>query len=88
MSDTIRRLRELEAEATPGPWPWRLVLRSKADANLVVAARNALPLLLDIAEAAVRVRGDAGAIVQWKGQPPTPMWQLMEALSALDDCGT
>ncbi len=64
----LEHLRSLEAAATPGPWgitcdsDWacietaaRLVIPSMPvgeDADLIVAMRNALPVLLAVAEAA------------------------------------
>lgn len=67
----IAELRELEAKATPGPLPEplpnravvlptralvvRFQLCSDADAALFVAARNALPKLLDDAERCARL---------------------------------
>jgi hypothetical protein len=72
---TIERLRELEAAATPGPWAWRsrsidgptgrwiayLPTEGEGltDVELIAATRNALPALLDVAEAA-RQLIDAG----------------------------
>lgn len=68
MTDRVQELRELEEAATPGPWepvgtstgciiagPGRYYVAGDVDAedgNLIIAARNALPDLLDIAEAA------------------------------------
>jgi hypothetical protein len=62
MSGMVARLRELEAAATPGPW--EVIdqiffagddglgeMDTQRDAALLVAARNALPQLLAIAEA-------------------------------------
>ena len=57
MSDILTELRELEKEATPGPWPagesW-LGYGDKFgdDIALMRAMRNALPKLLDVAAAA------------------------------------
>lgn len=75
----IERLRELEKAATPGPWDeddigditglhGRCVcdfVPMAADRGLIAANRNALPALLDVAEAAAncRTRGDS---LDWK----------------------
>jgi hypothetical protein len=55
----VARLRELERLASPGPLPEpgdgvvvRFEIYSDADARLFFAARNALPALLDAADAA------------------------------------
>ena len=47
---TIKSLRALERQATPGPWVNDL--GPDPDAALIAAARNALPALLAVAEAA------------------------------------
>ena len=63
----IERLRGLLAEGTPGPWirPWASlnvhwmggddVLKSQINIDCAVAAVNALPALLDVAEAVRRM---------------------------------
>lgn len=80
MSDVIARLRELQAAATTGNWladyseivadDGTLVARRmfESDAELVAATINALPLLLDVCEAA-RVWRDAVTVHQesWRG---------------------
>lgn len=82
-ADAIRRLREVEAKATPGPWStrgtaavsnrypgcsvstgnrcWFVVDgegrdRNAANARMIAFARNALPALLDVVEAARELR--------------------------------
>lgn len=58
MTDVVARLRQLEAQATPAPWTYDTDTQcfnfADNDENLALslAARNALPQLLDIAEAA------------------------------------
>ncbi len=71
----IEELRELERKATPGPWVDAFEVIEHADdggvdldvknASLVVAARNALPVLLDVAEAAlVAMRDERVGVVE------------------------
>lgn len=87
MTDTLARLRQLEAAATPGPWKWR-ELNSPADADLIIAARNALPRLLDIAEAAPDVLEVLAAFHPMDADEPCHIYEaftrLRVALAALD----
>lgn len=55
MSLDIKKLRELEQAATPGPWT--LNDAPTPDHRLIAAMRNALPELLDAAEEVVEIRG-------------------------------
>ena len=116
MSDTLRRLRELEAAATSGPWVdegdgcissvrtgfWNacvcMMERSfhgsdwtnpDRDAALIAAMRNALPALLDVAEAArtlldglAQDEADDGSIRSF-----VQIGELDNALARLDGTG-
>jgi hypothetical protein len=57
---TLDRLKELEAKATPGPWPKieysLLDPLTSADREFIYAMRNALPKLLAVVEAAKNAR--------------------------------
>jgi ribosomal protein S18 acetylase RimI-like enzyme len=70
MSDLLARLRELERAATAAPWRYAPEPLCDEDAEFVVAARNALPVLLDIVEAAQPLReydfgGDVWQRFEW-----------------------
>jgi hypothetical protein len=59
VSDWLERLRELDQQADPAPWERNadsLHILDPADARLTSVARNLLPLLLDVAEAAGNYR--------------------------------
>lgn len=77
MTDLLKELRELEKAATPGPWcvqsdittdashivtPIETVLVLYKDCRLAADARNALPALLDVVEAA---KGYLQALDRW-----------------------
>lgn len=84
MTDTLARLRQLEAAATPAPWRWR-VINSRADADLTVAARNALPQLLAIAEAAREAHMPQPLLLNTNTtQYAAAIARLRSALAALD----
>jgi hypothetical protein len=53
--NTIKRLRKLEAVATPGPWTTHRVYGTHTrDSDLIAEMRNALPALLAVIEAIQR----------------------------------
>lgn len=94
--DTLTHLRQLETFATPKPWrgnqtthiiesaPATEVCRiviSQEDVEFIAAARNALPFLLDVAEAArlVEAYEQAGGTEWWDAHS-----RLYEALVRLE----
>ena len=57
MTDKLAELRAMERVGTPAPWDSDTVHRGTitVDIRLMFAARNALPALLDVAEAAAHL---------------------------------
>ncbi len=98
MADTLSGLRELEVKGTPGDWSiinnqtviygghsWLFVptkLARVADLELVVAMRNALSALLDVAEAAQAVNDHPGGAC---GCSSTEARKLRAALATLTE---
>lgn len=79
MPTTIERLRALLAKAPPGPWD---VTPTKAT-MLVASAVNALPALLDVAEAARALAVRSLTDPKWFNQSPE-VGDLRLALAKLD----
>ena len=89
---TITELRALLAAATPGPWPWREGdererIYGGPNARLVVAAVNALPALLDVAEAAATLDAtfdDVGLVTVHDSKTKPLRLVVRAALARLD----
>lgn len=82
MTDTLTRLRQLHEAASPAPWgnpatdEWFL---SPDDEELIIAARNALPHLLNIAEASADILNDGKVMLR-----PSQIDRLRQSLAALE----
>ena len=85
--DIVIRLRAILDAATPPPWNTGHTSITEYDENalLIVAAVNALPALLDVAEAAKEVVALLGEQKHLRGTGSGKAWDdMMDALERLD----